>query len=92
VVDLTLKLSQQWFNGLNYVYYPIDEGSFTDLVTTTQGKFLTVEINPLSTKAYDVTTYAFIVKLQNHIPQGGYILLTLPSDIEVTDGSPLCTY
>ena len=65
-----MKLSQQWFTGLNYVYYPIDEGTFSDLVTTTQGKFLTVEINPLSTKTYEVTTYAFIVKLQNHTNKG----------------------
>ena len=76
-----MKLSQQWFNGLNYVYYPIDEGTFSNLVTTTQGQFLTVEINPLSTTTNEVTTYAFIVKLQNHIPQGGYLLVTIPPDI-----------
>lgn len=56
---IIIELSMQWFTGSSYVYYPIDNGSFTGLVKTTKGQFLVANIFPASFLVYDLTSYSF---------------------------------
>lgn len=41
---LNILLSKQSFNNGFLQYYPVNNGTFTDLIKTTEGKFLRAEI------------------------------------------------
>jgi hypothetical protein len=52
-----IQLSKQWFSGTNYVFYPIDNGTFPNLLATTPGQFLAVDVIPTSLITYALTSY-----------------------------------
>jgi hypothetical protein len=56
---LNIQLSKQSFNNGQLQYYPVNNGTFTDLISTTEGKFLRAEIFPVSLQVYTVTSYRF---------------------------------
>lgn len=86
-------LYKQWFTGSQLVYYPIDNGTFSNLVTTVEGKFLVVDITPLSYTTSELTTYTVNLTIQNDILQGGYLLVAFPINIVIEDpSSPQCLY
>ena len=75
---LSIQLSKQSFNNGYLQYYPVDNGTFTDLIATTEGKFLRAEIFPYSLQVYNVTSYRFQIAIENTIPKKGYIVINLP--------------
>ena len=56
---LNILLSKQSFNNGFLQYYPVNNGTFNDLIKTTEGKFLRAEIYIVSLQVYQVTTYRF---------------------------------
>ena len=56
---LVVQLSKQSFNNGLLQYFPVNNGSFTDLIETTEGKLLRAEIYPGSFKVYELNSYRF---------------------------------
>ena len=56
---LNIVLSKQSFNNGFLQFYPVNNGSFNELIKTTEGKFLRAEIYITSLQVYQVTTYRF---------------------------------
>jgi hypothetical protein len=77
---LRVELLRQWYtpDGLP-VYYPINNGTFTGLINTEEGKFLRAEIYPSSWVVYSPSTYRIEMLLENPIPPRGYVKLDLPN-------------
>jgi hypothetical protein len=93
MAPVVVTLTKQWFTGSQLVYYPIDNGTFSNLITTVEGKFLVVDIRPISYTTSELTTYSFDITIENDITQGGYLLAQLPNDIVIEQPqSVMCEY
>jgi hypothetical protein len=74
-----LELLREWYTPAgDQVYHLINTGTFSDLVSTEEGKFLRAEIDPASLVVYSQTAYRFEVLVENPIPRAGYLELALP--------------
>jgi hypothetical protein len=90
MAPVQMTLYRQYYTSTALTYYPIDQGTFSNLLSTLEGKFLIVDIKPTSLITNELCTYNISVTPENPIPRGGYILVTIPMDIQFEESS--CLY